>query len=84
MHANLEVCEGDVPVCRVVCDGAGYEQRVVLLQTADVLTVVGVGTRSVNIGGVERCLVGPVVVDVYAVQSEPVLPCRLIECVGHL
>lgn len=40
LPANLEVCEGDVPVCGVVGVGAGHQQRVVLLQAADVLAVI--------------------------------------------
>lgn len=71
--AHLEVCEGDVPVCRVVRVGAGHQQRVVFLQAADVLAVVRIGGGSVYIRGVERGLVCPVVVDVDAVQREPVL-----------
>lgn len=74
-NAHLEVCEGDVPVCRVVRVGAGHQQRVVFLQAADVLAVVRVGGGSVHVRGVERGLVRPVVVDVDAVQSEPVLSC---------
>lgn len=71
--AHLEVCEGDVPVCRVVRVGAGHQQRVVFLQAADMLAAVRIGGRSVHIRGVERGLVCPVVVDVDAVQGEPVL-----------
>lgn len=73
--AYLEVCERYVPVCRVVSIGAGHQQCVVFLEAADVLAVVGVGGRRVNVSRVERGLVSPVVVDVNAVQSEPVLSC---------
>lgn len=54
------------------------------MQTADVLTVVGRGGGGVDLTGVERGLLGPVVVDVNAVQGEPVLTCCLVKRVGHL
>lgn len=81
MHANLEVCERYVPVCGVVRARGGHQQRVVFLETAHVLAVVGVGGRRVHICGVKRGLGRPVVMDVNVIQSEPVLPGRLVECV---
>lgn len=80
----LEVSESDVPVSRRVSVGAGHEQSVIFVQAADVLAVVGGGGGSVDLAGVERRLLAPVVVDVHAVQCEPVLTSRLIKGVGHL
>ena len=48
------------------------------------LAMVGGGGRSVDLAGVERGLLGPVVVDVNAVQCEPVLTGGLVKRVGHL
>ncbi len=84
LPANLEVGEGYVPVCGVVGVGAGHQQRVVLLQAADVLAVIGVGGGRVHICSVERGLVRPVVMDVHVIESEPVLSRRLVERVWHL
>lgn len=80
----LEVSEGDVPVSGRVSVGAGHEQSVIFVQAADVLAVVGGGGGGVDLAGVERRLLGPVVVDVHAVQREPVLTSRLVKGVGHL
>ena len=63
---------------------AGHQQGVVLVQAADVLAVVGRGGGGVHLAGVERGLLGPVVMDVDAVEGEPVLTRRLVESVGHL
>lgn len=80
----LEVSESDVPVRGRVSVGAGHEQSVIFVQAADVLAMVGGGGRGVDLTGVERRLLSPVVVDVHAVQCEPVLTSRLIKGVGHL
>lgn len=80
----LEVSESDVPVSRRVSVGARHQERVVFVQAADVLAVVGGGGGGIDLAGVERSLLGPVVVDVNAVQGEPVLTSCLIEGVGHL
>lgn len=80
----LEVSESDVPVSRGVSVGAGHEQSVIFVQAADVLAMVGGGGGGVDLAGVERGLLGPVVVDVHTVQREPVLTGRLIKGVGHL
>lgn len=80
----LEVSESDVPVSGRVSVGAGHEQSVIFVQAADVLAMVGGGGGGVDLAGVERGLLGPVVVDVHAVQREPVLTGRLVERVGHL
>lgn len=48
------------------------------------LAMVGRSGRSVDLASVERCLLGPVVVDVNTVQCEPVLTSCLIKSVGHL
>lgn len=45
------------------------------------LAMVGRGGGSVDLAGVERRLLGPVVVDVNAVEREPVLTGRLVESV---
>lgn len=80
----LEVSESDVPVSGRVSVGAGHEQSVIFVQAADVLAMVGGGGGGVDLAGVERGLLGPVVVDVHTVQREPVLTGRLIKGVGHL
>lgn len=80
----LEVSESDVPVSGRVSVGAGHEQSVIFVQAADVLAMVGGGGGGVDLAGVERGLLGPVVVDVHAVQREPVLTGRLVKGVGHL
>lgn len=77
----LEISERDVPVSRRVRVGTGHQQRVVFVQAADVLAVVGRGGRSVDLAGVERSLLGPVVVDVNTVQCEPVLTGGFIKSV---
>lgn len=79
LPANLEVGEGYVPACGVVSVGAGHQQRVVLLQAADVLAVIGVGGGCVHICSVERSLMRPVVMDEHVIQIEPVLSRRLVE-----
>lgn len=63
----LEISESDVPVSRRVSVGAGYKQSVIFVQAADVLAVVGRGGGSVDLAGIERSLLGPVVVDMNAV-----------------
>lgn len=80
----LEVSESDVPVSGRVSVGAGHEQSVIFVQAADVLAMVGGGGGGVDLAGVERGLLGPVVVDVHTVQREPVLTGRLVKGVGHL
>lgn len=80
----LEVSESDVPVSGRVSVGAGHEQGVIFVQAADVLAMVGGGGGGVDLAGVERGLLGPVVVDVHTVQREPVLTGRLVKGVGHL
>lgn len=80
----LEVSERDVPVSGRVSVGAGHEQSVIFVQAADVLAMVGGGGGGVDLAGVERRLLRPVVVDVHAVQREPVLTSRLVKGVGHL
>lgn len=54
------------------------------MQAADVLAMVGGGGGGVDLTGIERGLLGPVVVDVHTVQREPVLTGRLIKRVRHL
>lgn len=49
------------------------------MQAADVLAMVGGRGGGVDLAGVERGLLGPVVVDVHAVQREPVLTGRLVK-----
>lgn len=63
----LEVSESDVPASGSVRVGAGHQQGVVFVQAADVLAMVGRSGRSVDLAGVKRGLLGPVVVDVHAV-----------------
>lgn len=46
--------------------------------------MVGGGGGGVDLTGVERRFLGPVVVDVHAVQREPVLTSRLVKGVRHL
>lgn len=75
----LEVSESDVPVSGRVSVGAGHEQSVIFVQAADVLAMVGGRGGGVDLAGVERGLLGPVVVDVHAVQREPVLTGRLVK-----
>jgi hypothetical protein len=54
------------------------------MQAADMLAMVGGSGRGVDLAGVERGLLRPVVVDVNTIQGKPVLPRRLVKCVGHL
>lgn len=67
----LEVGEGDRPAASVV--GAGQQQGAVSLQAADMEAAERGGGWSVNLAGVENCLLRGVVEQRDAVHREPPL-----------